>query len=411
MNKAQVMIDRYLPHLYDGCEAVYVDKYITTEAQLVTRDKEVHDKFIRIGELLNSPIMICPENSDVIVFNLVDNNLARQAIHQMPTANFPNSKNFNSKYYIVDTGNDMYNGQFFVSSYVNEYTDPQSNCFVKYYQEKTNFFGYNEEALNATDDVSLYSCAEADVDIDNQDQMLVANDFAATICHNWLINFLLIKMKKGYAEVQKYSDFICGNISKMSTKEVMIDQTMASMFFAKELLLGRYKAKMSEDGENLYYVKTGETVKLGEESDHMFNSVCAMKNRFGINRVSDNGKIMWHSEVKSLNSKSVKAFCLKEIDKYIEKLKSDGLEDSLIVNLGRSESDFLSTTYGRFDTIEAARKYYGKKEKHLEGIQSVFEQTSFVLSATLYLWNAPFYKQITRLNLAELVKQLIKESN
>ena len=50
-----------------------------------------------------------------VVFNLVDNNIARQTLHKIVSGMINNDY----KTYVIDVGNDMYNGQAFTSMYSN----------------------------------------------------------------------------------------------------------------------------------------------------------------------------------------------------------------------------------------------------------------------------------------------------
>ena len=278
-NKGQVMIERYAPHINDRYQKFYIDKYITTKEQLAERPTETHDRFMTIEDFgaldcFRSELGV----GDVIIFNLVDNTLARKAIHALPKC-MPED----NRVYVVDTGNDMYNGQFFVSEYHSgipgqnagrsrRFMDEEAKSFVESYMDANSYFSAFPEQLELSDDVSLYSCAEVDVDIDNQDQMLVANDFAATICHNWFVNHALNKMSKTINFTQKYSDFICGNSSTMTVKDTMINSEMAKLYLIYGLFTGKYKA---------YYGSKGYAFCVSEDGKIDYDSVIRYTQSYG----------------------------------------------------------------------------------------------------------------------------------
>ena len=302
-NKAQVMIERYAPHINDRYQKFYIDKYITTKEQLADRPAETHDRFMTTEDL-GKLECFSPNHGvgDVIIFNLVDNTLARKAIHFLPKC-MPED----NRVYIVDTGNDMYNGQFFVSEYhagfpnqnagrSRQFMAEGSKSFAENYMDANNYFSAFPEQLELSDDVSLYSCAEADVDIDNQDQMLVANDFAATICHNWFVNYALNKMSKTINFTQKYSDFICGNSSTMTVKDVMINSEMAKLYLVYGLFTGKYKT---------YYGPKGPVISLSEDGKISYENIISYTQRYGFDWGYTEEKLeqvckWWNKERKAL---------------------------------------------------------------------------------------------------------------
>lgn len=248
VNKAEVMASRYGPHLDSSIEVIYYDKYIASAEQIASKSEEERDFFINIEDIFD---YTASEDSryfnkqrakmSCVVFNLVDNSKARQALHGYLNSVSTSSSGYAKCYsniYAVDTGNDMYNGQYHVSSYstngvgmiphklnnfssgyvgLNDFRWHQS-CMATKIKSSNNFFDFSPETISAEDDVSLYSCAEADVDIDNQDQMLVANDFAATLCHNWLISYLLSLLQTSSIVIPPSdATFICGSRSVMNS--------------------------------------------------------------------------------------------------------------------------------------------------------------------------------------------------
>ena len=302
-NKGQVMIERYAPHINDRYQKFYIDKYITTKEQLAERPTETHDRFMTIEDFgaldcFRSELGV----GDVIVFNLVDNTLARKAIHALPKC-MPED----NRVYVVDTGNDMYNGQFFVSEYhsglpnknsgrARQFMAEEAKSFVERYMDANNYFSAFPEQLELSDDVSLYSCAEADVDIDNQDQMLVANDFAATICHNWFVNHALNKMSKTINFTQKYSDFICGNSSTMTVKDIMINSEMAKLYLVYGLFTGKY---------NLYHSQKGPAISASEDGKISYENIISYTQLYGFYSIGSQWIIVeickwWNKERRAL---------------------------------------------------------------------------------------------------------------
>ena len=210
INKAEVMATRYGPHLDPSIEVIYYDKYIASPNQIHEKPEEEKHFFMNIEDIFeftaNEPdyrqFDKLRAKMSCVVFNLVDNSKARQALHGFLNSVTTTTGGYAKAYsniYAVDTGNDMYNGQYHVSSYstngtgmkfhtlndfssgyfgLNDFRWHQSSMATRI-KNSNNFFDFSPETISANDDVSLYSCAEADVDIDNQDQMLVANDFAA----------------------------------------------------------------------------------------------------------------------------------------------------------------------------------------------------------------------------------------
>ena len=200
-NKAAVMAERYGQAVDKRCDVFYIDKYLDTRSGIASRPDGDRNLFATVEDVIR-PNTTMFGNDTVIVFNLVDNNIARRAVH---------SSAFNladrNRIIVVDVGNDMYNGQGRLSMYGKEssFIPDRSSSYIP------GFYSNEPEVWDANDDVSLYSCAEADVDIANQDQLLVANDFAATIAHNMLINIILSFLPNELALVQQEAKFICGN--------------------------------------------------------------------------------------------------------------------------------------------------------------------------------------------------------
>lgn len=230
-NKAEVMASRYGPHLINENGAIFIDKYIADSERyekLTAEDKDFYFDFevmYTFLERYSIPYAQRGMKYSRVVFNLVDNNIARQTLHKIVSGMLDNDY----KTYVIDVGNDMYNGQAFTSMYSNSnpYSEsmfnvnndfsltindiPDINRLVSFYFSLyESFFARKEEEYYADDNVSLYSCAEADVDIMNQDQLLVANDIAASLAHSWLISYMMRLTGTSNKLLPQYTSFVCG---------------------------------------------------------------------------------------------------------------------------------------------------------------------------------------------------------
>ena len=178
-NKAEAMALRYGPHLTKGIDVIYFDKYITNKKNLYSG--ALSDKFMNIGVLMDL-IGQKYKGFETIIFNLVDNQNARRVLHgsvgKYLTANLRNEDN---RIVIVDVGNEDTYGQL----YSTFYTSMNYKILTK-----DTFFDFCPETVETDEEVSVYSCAEADVDQSKEDQFLIANDTAATVAHNWLASYM-----------------------------------------------------------------------------------------------------------------------------------------------------------------------------------------------------------------------------
>ena len=196
---------RYGPHLTRGIEVIYFDKYITNKRNLYSGAQS--DKFMNIS-VLTDLIGQKYKGYETIIFNLVDNQNARRVLHgsvgKYLTANLRNEDN---RIVIADVGNEDTYGQLYSTFYTS----------INYkILTKDTFFDFSPETVETDEEVSVYSCAEADVDEQKQDQFLIANDTAATIAHNWLVSYMsgqylipqLIRftcMPNPYVKVEKHA--------------------------------------------------------------------------------------------------------------------------------------------------------------------------------------------------------------
>lgn len=153
-NKAEVMAVRYGATLND-ISVQYIDKYLTEKSNYDV------NHFSHINTLND----MVAHSEFVVVFNLVDNQNARRAVHSLPIIGW-----------IVDIGNELAHGQLFATPYGVTPSD----------YAKLRFFTMSPETLTEDEEVKIYSCAEADTDVELEEQFLVANDTAALVGHNWL---------------------------------------------------------------------------------------------------------------------------------------------------------------------------------------------------------------------------------
>ena len=300
-NKAEVMASRYGPHLINENGAIFIDKYIADSERyekLTAEDKDFYFDFEEMYTLFLERYSIPSAQRGMkysrVVFNLVDNNIARQTLHKVVSGMIDNDY----KTYVIDVGNDMYNGQAFTSMYSNSnpYGEsmfkvnnefsliingiPDINSLVSFYFSLyESFFARKEEEYYADDNVSLYSCAEADVDIMNQDQLLVANDIAASLAHSWLISYMMRLTGASNKLLPQYTSFVCGtNLNVMpgqgmlSGNEVVIGilaSQLSGAFISQPTGDMDFKYTKQYDGQTLCYFGNiiAQTIKAAKIED------------------------------------------------------------------------------------------------------------------------------------------------
>lgn len=299
-NKAEVMASRYGPHLINEDGAIFIDKYIADSERYEKLTAEDKDFYFNFEEMYNSlecysiPFAQRGMKYSRVVFNLVDNNIARQTLHKIVSGMIDNDY----KTYVIDVGNDMYNGQAFTSMYSNSnpYGEsmfkvnnefsliingiPDINSLVSFYFSLyESFFARKEEEYYADDNVSLYSCAEADVDIMNQDQLLVANDIAASLAHSWLISYMMRLTGASNKLLPQYTSFVCGtNLNVMpgqgmlSGNEVVIGilaSQLSGAFMSQPTGDMDFKYTKQYDGQTSCYIGNiiVQTIKAAEIED------------------------------------------------------------------------------------------------------------------------------------------------
>lgn len=169
-NKAEVMSDRYGPHLVNNMEMFFIDKFVGNKTIIEKYPEESRDKFINIDDLFSTVI----NDDTVLILNFIDNAITRKVIHAKAIA-MGKDKKSKSNILIFDVANNSYNGQVNFSYY--PALIGQENYFAP-----SNFFLNYPSHLSDLEGLKLENCADADVT--TTDQLFNANDFAASLIGN-----------------------------------------------------------------------------------------------------------------------------------------------------------------------------------------------------------------------------------
>ncbi len=167
-NKAEVLANRYAPIFPPGVTVNFVDKFLTNEVIYNSYDQVIRGKFAQIHEL--PAFANRTSNADfssILVINFVDNAISRRLIHNCAM------HNTNRFCLVVDAGNNLYNGQVNLSLYQNGRLQLPSNYYLRNFDE-----------IKDNENVKLDNCADADLAINNPEQLFNANDMSATITGN-----------------------------------------------------------------------------------------------------------------------------------------------------------------------------------------------------------------------------------
>ena len=170
-NKAEVMCNRYAPHLHSNLSMYYVDKFVANKTIISKYPAEQQEKFVDINTLM--PVQMKRTSGDYLVINFIDNAITRKVIHNRIAELSNNAYHFNN--IIFDVANNSYNGQINFSNYTAQ-PGPQ------YGMTPSNFFLRYPENLTDQEGIKLENCADADVNAVSQ--LFNANDFAASIIAN-----------------------------------------------------------------------------------------------------------------------------------------------------------------------------------------------------------------------------------
>lgn len=189
-NKAEVLATRYGGQFDpDFVRCTYSDKFVNNKKYRAV-DPEVANRFMDFSQLGS---FLGPRRN-VLYINLIDNAITRKIVHLTAMGN--------SKSTVIDVANNEYNGQLTVSMY------GQSSSQID--SDASWFYNTVEEQLESNDDVSVFSCADADAEA--VDQLFNANDMAATVLGTYINNWITDR-KVSFGRV----DFVTGTNMSVRT--------------------------------------------------------------------------------------------------------------------------------------------------------------------------------------------------
>lgn len=169
-NKAQVLAERYSPAANDNITIGYIDKYLVDSKYKIPSGKESY--FMDFKDL---PSNIKPN----LVINLIDNAKTRKAVHRyFSTSSYDGTV-------ILDVGNNTRNGQLTASIYNFNTMDWYNSFYMNY-----------PDSVLEDDDISIESCA--DHDDNEEEQLLNANDMAATVLADYVNQIVESRSIKNY---------------------------------------------------------------------------------------------------------------------------------------------------------------------------------------------------------------------
>jgi len=186
-NKAEVISNRYGAQFLPDINCGYINKYLFNGKYRKVKG-DVAEKFLDINHV---NLFKNISRKDYLIINLIDNAKTRKDIHL--TAMDARSA------VVIDVANNEYNGQLTTSLYRTRTRELDSY--------KSFFYNTLSAQLDDNDDVTVFSCADADSDA--TDQLFNANDMAASILSNY-VNDWVVSGLLPYGRV----DFVTGkNIS------------------------------------------------------------------------------------------------------------------------------------------------------------------------------------------------------
>ena len=216
------MAERYFPNIFDGAKCGFIEKYAGYGKDL--SDKE---HFFDFCTFLSKEYYNSNSYSRTVVFNFIDNDRARMAIHDSVIHAFQNTYPFGRSIAIADVANETTYGQLFSTLYTDE-DSPNDVLNI------LDFYG----SLDSSDKVSVYSCAEADVDENLADQFLVANDTAATVAHNWFLSYMDSVSYNPGSKIPRLVYFNClGESTSVQVKESHVPKHVLNSFFTLKSIL------------------------------------------------------------------------------------------------------------------------------------------------------------------------------
>lgn len=216
-NKAEVMCDRYAPHLVPNIDMFFVDKFVGNKTIISKYSDDHKSKFVDINAMFATP----GKNETFLVLNFIDNAITRKTIHAKAlTANL--NRIGKNNILIFDVANNAYNGQVNFSYYGN-------SDVSEYYTAPSGFFLNYPEHLADLEGLKLENCADADVA--SVDQLFNANDFAASLIGNAVNALIQDKyIKNGLIS------FTTGNNIEVKTEYKLCNAGMAELSYLAMLL-------------------------------------------------------------------------------------------------------------------------------------------------------------------------------
>jgi hypothetical protein len=213
-NKAEVMCNRYAPHLVQGATMHYLDQYISSADIISEMNPAVQHRFVDIEQIIN-------KRAFTLFFSFIDNAVSRQIIHRYATTN--------SQLFVFDVANNQYNGQLTFSNYpiksawMSHYPDNGTDSIHDLVANLRPFFDVGPSSfmvryphhITDTEYVKLHNCA--DEDMNAVSQLFNANDTAASLAATVLTNCL----EKGYMKYSNYAFFTGENASLVASNPIV----------------------------------------------------------------------------------------------------------------------------------------------------------------------------------------------
>lgn len=217
-NKAEIMCDRYAPHLVPNVDMFFVDKFVGNKTIINKYKEEQRDKFVDIDAMFSA----ITATETAVVLNFIDNAITRKTIHAK-VISLNKTRNSASNILIFDVANNAYNGQINFSYYGNAYGAQE------FYTSPSNFFLNYPTHLSDLEGLKLENCADADVA--SVDQLFNANDFAASLIGNQINALIQDKVvKNGLVQ------FTTGNNISVSSDYKLCNATISELnFMARSL--------------------------------------------------------------------------------------------------------------------------------------------------------------------------------
>lgn len=205
-NKAEVIHGRYGRQIDPSINCGFIDKYLSNKKYQKIKP-DVASRFADVSEI---GFFANIERKNILFLNLIDNAITRKVVH-LTAADCKTGV-------VIDVANNEYNGQLTTSVYYSpNYINNQD---VDVY--KSWFYNELSEQLDMNDNVSVFSCADADEE--SVDQLFNANDMAATVLGNYFNDWLVTK-KLYFGRV----DFVTGSNMSVVNSNRFYDENFVGM--------------------------------------------------------------------------------------------------------------------------------------------------------------------------------------